>query len=429
MLLFQLRAKNEEGSPMQRRVQVLHFVFLVALAIVLASCAAPAATPAPAQAPAAAAPTEAPAAAEAKAAAPTFTGEPIQLGLQAPLSGPYAAEGLAIKQAVELMVEQSNAVGGINGREVILLVEDDRGDPAVATQAAERLVSQGVVAVIGSYNAATTDPASYVYNRAGVINLMPSCAQPLAMDKGFHQTFRLCFREERTAQATADFVTEVLDAQTIAIVHDGSPDATKLAEGVQQDVAGQGAQVVAYEAVNPAAPEVQALVERLKLANPEVIYYAGSAAPVATVVRQARDAGLQVIWVLSDSAYVPELVGLAGPQNMSGAYIVADPLPSLLADPATQRFVTDYRAKFNAEPILWGAMAADATLLVEEATRAMNSTDPQVLASYLHDRLRGFVGITGQIEGFDSAGDRVGTGNVVLVFTSDGHAVLSPKQP
>ena len=398
-----------------------------------AALRAAASTAAPAEAPTAVlvveeAPMEAGAAA-APAAAPSFMGEPIQLGLQVPLTGPYAAEGLAIKQAVELMADQANAAGGIEGREVVLLVEDDHGDPTAATQAAERLVSQGVTAVIGSYNAATTDPASYVYNRAGVINLMPSCAQPLAMDKGFHQTFRLCFREERTSQATADFVTEVLDSQTSAILHDGSPDATNLAERVQQDVASLGAQVVAYEAVNPAAPEVQALVERLKLANPEVIYYAGSAAPVATVIRQARDAGLQVVWVLSNSANVPELASLARPQNISGAYIVADPLPGLLEDQATQRFLADYRAMFNAEPTLWGAMAADATMLVEEAVRTNNSMDPQVLASYLHDRLRGFAGITGQIEGFDSAGDRVGTGNVVLVLTSDGRAVPSAKQP
>ena len=58
-----------------------------------------------------------------------------------------------------------------------------------------------------------------------------------------------------------------------------------------------------------------------------------------------------------------------------------------------------------------------------------NETDPQVFAGYLHDRLRGFAGITGQIEGFDATGDRVGTGNVVLVLTPDGRAVLSPKQP
>ena len=146
-------------------------------------------------------------------------------------------------------------------------------------------------------------------------------------------------------------------------------------------------------------------------------------------MRQARDAGLQVVWVLSNSAYVPEVVSLAGLQNTAGTYIVGDPLPSLLVDPATQRFVTAYRAKFNAEPTLWGAMAADAYLLIEHATRTMNSTDPSVLASYLHDRLRGFAGITGQIKGFDAAGDRVGTGNVVLVLTPDGRAVLSPKQP
>ena len=196
------------------------------------------------------------------------------------------------------MAEQANAAGGIDGREVILLVEDDRGDPAVATQAAEWLVSQGVTAVIGSYNAATTDPASYVYNRAGVINLMPSCAQPLAMDKGFHQTFRLCFREERTSQATADFITEVLDAQHVAIVHDGSLDAIKLAEQVQQTVVQLGAKVVAYEAGNPPALETQAMMERLKAANPDVAYYAGTAGMAASFIREARNAGLQVVWVL-----------------------------------------------------------------------------------------------------------------------------------
>ena len=405
------------------------FWIVATLAFVLAACAAPAATPAAPAAAAKSPATEVPAASEPMSASPAFLGEPIRLGVQVPLSGPYAAEGLAIKQAVELMVDQANAAGGIDGREVVLLVEDDRGDPTAATQAAERFVSQEVVAVIGSYNAVTTDPASYVYNRAGVINLMPSCAQPLALDKGFHQTFRLCFREERTSQATADFLTEVLDAQRIAVVHDGSINAITLADEVHQAVADLGGQVVAHEAGNPPLLEVTALMDRVKAANPDVVYYAGTAGMAASFIRQARDAGLQVVWVLSNSANVPELASLAGPQNISGAYIVADPLPSLLEDQATQRFLADYRAKFNAEPTLWGAMAADATLLVEEAVRATNSTDPQGLASYLHDRLRGFAGITGQIEGFDATGDRVGTGNVVLVLTPDGRAVLSPKQP
>ena len=112
------------------------------------------------EAPAAAEPTAAPA-----AAAPSFTGEPIRLGLQAPLTGPLAAEGLAIKQAVVLVVAQTNAAGGIDGHEVLLLTEDDCGDPAAATQAAERLVSQQVAAVIGSYNGAN--------QRSGIVRLQP----------------------------------------------------------------------------------------------------------------------------------------------------------------------------------------------------------------------------------------------------------------
>ena len=106
---------------MRYTVQILGFLTLFALAVGLAACAAPAQPAAPAAAPAAE---------QAAPAAAPFVGEPIRLGLQAPLSGSYATEGLAIKQAVELMVEQANAAGGIDGREVILLVEDDRGDPA-----------------------------------------------------------------------------------------------------------------------------------------------------------------------------------------------------------------------------------------------------------------------------------------------------------
>jgi branched-chain amino acid transport system substrate-binding protein len=214
-----------------------------------------------------------------------------------------------------------------------------------------------------------------------------------------------------------------------AVLHDGSPAAARLADGVQQAMARQGAQIVAYEAVSPNSANAPPLLEKLTTANPGVVYVAGSVGLAAPLMKQARDAGVQVVWVLSNGANTPELASLIGPRGTTSVYVVADPLPRQLADPPAQSFAATYQAAFNAEPTLWSAMAADAVALVQEAVRATNSADPQVLASYLHDRLRDTPGITGQIEGFDSAGNRLGSGDVVLVLTPDGRLVPNQQQP
>jgi branched-chain amino acid transport system substrate-binding protein len=91
--------------------------------------------------------------------------------------------------------------------------------------------------------------------------------------------------------------------------------------------------------------------------------------------------------------------------------------------------MVDYQEKYGSAPTFWGAAAADAVRLVDEAVRATSSTTGQELASYLHDRLKDFPGISGQIRNFDSAGDRAGTGNVVFELTPAGQLVVSAKQP
>ena len=441
--------------PHAVRLLSLPVVFLFAFAFAACGGGAEPTPPLAAMAPAAAAPTDTPAAAEqptkaaeptsSPAAAPTvastveaaavaaapppFSGQPVRLGLQLPLTGAYAAEGLPIKQAVELVVEQINDFGGIGGREVILVAEDDRSDSAAASQIAERLAGQDVVAVIGSVNGVTTDPASYVYNREGILHLMPSCAGPLAIDKSFYQTFRVCFKEERTIQATASFIGEVLDAERVAVLHDGSADAAALAEQVRQTIVQEGAQVVAFENLATGSSGGQPVEDRLKLANPEVIYFAGAAAPAAAVIRDSHNAGLQVVFVLSSSVLSPELAGLVTARGSSAIYVMSDPVSGLLDDPLVDRFMSEYLDRYGSAPTFSGAAAADSIRLVDEAVRATNSTEGQILASYLHDRLRDYPGISGTIQGFDSAGDRVGTGNVVFELTPAGQLVVSAKQP
>ncbi len=103
-------------------------------------------------------------------AAPAGT---IKIGLEGPMTGDYALEGQGFEKAVRLLVEQTNAAGGINGQQVELLVEDDKGDPKEASLVADRLASKKVIAVIGAYNSSATEPASAIYNRENILHITP----------------------------------------------------------------------------------------------------------------------------------------------------------------------------------------------------------------------------------------------------------------
>ncbi len=131
------------------------------------------------------------------ACAQPAAGGKIRIGLEAPLTGDYAYEGKGFQDAVQLLVDQTNAAGGINGQQVELVVDDDKGDPKEASLVADRLVSQKVNAVIGAYNSSATEPASAIYNKANILHITPSSTRVSLTDKGYKQFFRTCFLDDR----------------------------------------------------------------------------------------------------------------------------------------------------------------------------------------------------------------------------------------
>ncbi|MFH1144540.1 MAG: branched-chain amino acid ABC transporter substrate-binding protein, partial [Candidatus Eisenbacteria bacterium] len=108
----------------------------------------------------------------------------VKIGLQGPMTGDYAYEGKGFERAVRLLADQVNASGGILGRQVRLLVEDDAGDPTQSALVAQRLVDEGAIAVIGAYNSTATEPASEIYNEAGVLQITPSSTAVRLTQKG-----------------------------------------------------------------------------------------------------------------------------------------------------------------------------------------------------------------------------------------------------
>ncbi|MCX7707108.1 MAG: branched-chain amino acid ABC transporter substrate-binding protein [Anaerolineae bacterium] len=362
--------------------------------------------------------------------APTAQKGTIKIGLQGPLTGDYAYEGQGFEKAVRLLVEQTNAAGGINGQMVELFVEDDKGDPKESALVADRMVAKKVIAVIGAYNSTATEPASEIYNREGILHITPSSTATRLTTKGYQQFFRVCFLDDRQGLFAAEFMTKILGNKNVAILHDNSTYAQGLAEWTKKYLEERGAKVVFYDAINPADKDFTPTLTKLKGANAETVYFTGYHAQGGLLLKQAPEVGLKIQWMMGNACNNPELIQIAGVENAKGAIFTTEPLPSDLDYPEAKKFIADFKAKYGEEPTsVWWVMAADAYRVIEHAIKTTNSTDPKKLAEYLHKDFKNFPGITGPILGFDEKGDRLGTIHKAYLIGDDGSIKPYPKQP
>ncbi len=357
-------------------------------------------------------------------------GEPIRIGLQGPLTGDYAYEGQGFRQAVQLLVDQTNASGGLLGRPVELIVEDDAGDPTQSALVADRLVSAGVVAVIGAYNSTATEPASEIYNEANILHITPSSTATRLTEKGFGQFFRVCFLDDRQGLFAVNFMDQVLGAQRIGILHDNSTYAAGLAEWTRIYAEEAGLEVVFYDAINPDDQDFSPILSNIGEVSPDVVYFTGYHAQGGLLLRQSAELGLDIQWMMGNASNNPELVEIAGVENAAGTFITTEPLPQDLDYPEAQQFVQDFQEAYGQPPTsVWWQMAAEAYNVIRHAIEATGSTDTDVLADYLHNDFRDFPGLTGPILGFDEKGDRLGTIHVAYEIDAQGNFVLYPEQP
>jgi len=356
--------------------------------------------------------------------------ETIKIGLQGPMTGDYAYEGKGFKNALTMLVEQVNAAGGINGKQVELLVEDDAGDPTQSALVAQRLVDAKVVAVIGAYNSTATEPASEIYNEAGILHITPSSTAVRLTTKGFPRFFRVCFLDDRQGLFAVKFMKEVLGAQNIGILHDNSTYAQGLAEETRRYAGEMGLKVGFYDAINPNDQDFTPILAKIGAANLDAVYFTGYHSEAGLLLKQSAELGLEVQWLGGNAANNPVMVEIAGIQNAAGMFVTTEPLPQDLNYPEARKFVADYMARYGEEPAsVWTIMAGEAFNVIRIAMEQTQSTDPGVLADYIHHQLKNVNGLTGPILGFDEKGDRLGTIHVAYVIDDKGNFVLYDKQP
>ena len=242
----------------------------------------------------------------------------IKIGLMCPLTGKWASEGQDMKNIVSLLVDETNARGGINGSKVDLVVEDDAGDPRTAALAAQKLASAGVVAVIGTYGSAVTEATQNILAESELVQIGTGSTSVRLTEKGLPLFFRTCPRDDAQGKAAAAAIIKA-GYKKVALLHDNSSYAKGLAEESRAALEKAGVKIIFYDALTPGERDYTAILTKLKAASPDLIFFTGYYPETGMLLRQKKEMGWDVPMMGGDAANHQDLVKIAGPEAAAAA--------------------------------------------------------------------------------------------------------------
>lgn len=349
----------------------------------------------------------------------------IKIGLMAPLTGSWASEGQEMKRNLELLVAEQNAKGGLLGKQVELVVEDDGGDPRTASLAAQRLGTRGVVAVIGTYGSAVTEASQNIFDEASIVQVANGSTAVRLTEKGLKYFFRTCPRDDEQGRVGAA-VVERAKAGRIALLHDSSAYSKGLADEIHALLKARKANVVFFDALTPKEQDYSSILTKLKAANPDLVFFTGYYPEAGLLLKQKRQMGWNVPFIGGDAINNPDLVKIAGKEAAEGFRFLSPPVPKDLGTPEAKAYVAAYQKRFGEAPSsIYGVLAGDGFRVVARAIELAKSTEADKLRAALTDQVKDFPGFTGKIS-FNHKGDRVGELYRVYQVDKAGNFVMQP---
>ncbi|HXM75938.1 MAG TPA: ABC transporter substrate-binding protein [Thermoanaerobaculia bacterium] len=325
---------------------------------------------------------------------PTAT-QSIEIGFFGALTGPQATFALSGRNGAKLAIEEINRSGGVLGKKLELLIEDDRNEPSEAASAVSKLITQNhVVALIGENASSRSLAAAPIAQSYQVPMVSPSSTNVEVTKKGDY-IFRVCFIDPNQGKALALFARQTLHAQTAATLIDSKSDySVGLAQAFRTEFTAQGGTIIAELKYAEGDSDFHAQLTAIQAKRPDVLFVPGYYTDAGLIARQARGLGIQATLLGADGWDSPKLVEIGG-AAVDGAYFsnhysVDDP------SPAVRTFVDAFQKAYGAEPDSIAALSYDAARLVADAIRRAGSTEGKRVRDALAST-KDFPGVTGSI--------------------------------
>ena len=347
-------------------------------------------------------------------------GSEILIGEYGSLTGGIATFGISTRDGSQLAFDDVNSRGGVLGKPVKLIVEDDQSKPEEAATVVTKLINQDhVVAIIGQVASSHSLAAAPICQSNKIPMVSPSSTNPRVTQVGDY-IFRVCFMDTFQGALMAKFAYDTLGARKMAILVDVRSDySVGLQTFFGQAFKKLGGEIVTEQSYSQGDSDFRAQLTAIKAANPDAVYVPGYYTEAGTIVYQARELGITVPFLGSDGWDSPKLWEIGG-KALNGCYFsnhysTDDP------NPVVQKFVNDYKAKYNQIPDALAALGYDAARILADGIQRAGSTDGEKIRDAIA-ATKDFPGVTGTIT---INAERNAVKSAVVLKVEDGKYLLT----
>jgi branched-chain amino acid transport system substrate-binding protein len=349
--------------------------------------------------------------------------EPIKMGTVLRLTI-GAEHGIPSRRGVEMAVDEVNKAGGINGRKVELIVEDEKDSPAAAVNAVQKLINvDKVVAIVGPMTSGSMMAAGKIADDAKVVAISPTATTPKLSGYGA-SLCRGCSRIDKQAEVLIDYVANNWKPKTVGIFFSNEPYGKGCAELFGKFFEKAGIKVVATESFNRGARDFKAELTKIKAANPDILFIPGYTPETAPAAAQARQLGMnqRILGVYGDMD--PVYIQLAG--KAAEGHVIGGEYDEDYQTPKNEAFKKNYEAlvKKNNDPynIMFAALHYDAASVILEGMKK-NGPTSEGIRKFIKE-VKDFDGVTGKLS-FDDNNDvvRAGSKGIYVLEVKNGKYV------
>ncbi len=313
----------------------------------------------------------------------------IILGANYEMTGALAAVAKQTVNGINLAIKQTNEQGGVLGKQIKLIIADNKSEPSESANAITKLIkNDNVKLVFGSVASSNVLATVQIAHDSKIPLITATATNPsvtMEQDQVRPYVFRTCFIDPFQGEVMANFAAKSLQAKNAVMYIDSSSDYSKgLAKIFAEKFIANGGMIIGEESFLQKDQDFKSTLTKIKAINPDVVFIPAYYEEVGKIIRQAREIGIKSQLIGTDGWDDPKLIEIAGLSAVEGTFFSNHYSPQD-QDPKVVEFVKAYKAEYNQEPSALAVLGYDCALVVIDAIKRAGSDDPEKIRQALEE--------------------------------------------
>jgi branched-chain amino acid transport system substrate-binding protein len=343
---------------------------------------------------------------------------PIKVGMVIPISGSSAPTGAYMKNGATMAVKEINKAGGVLGRQLQLLVEDEACDAQQSVAGANKVVSNGAVISVGGYCSGATLPEIPIFQKANIPMIIPAANSQDLVKQQAKNVFLINGTGKQQSAAALKFMKKQ-GYKSVALVDDNTSYSKDITTETKTEIEADGAiKVPLSTSVTAGESDYSAVVRAINQAKPELVYWTGYYQEGGLIINQLKKSGYTGKIMVADGSVDPSLIKIAG-SGAEGVYATMTQTPDTIK--GAEGWIAKYKAEFSSDPGPYSTQSYDAVRLAAEAIKKAGSTDGNAVIKAL-EGIDGFTMFSGPLH--FTPDHTLSAGGFVILAVKNGKFVL-----